>query len=59
MVATEFEREDFIYGKDKLVEKMDKRIDVTKRQTIAVAEFKKLPGLKHNELWQGKIKNKK
>jgi len=27
-----FEREDFIYGKDKLVEPVDKRIDVSKRQ---------------------------
>ncbi|MGV3631245.1 MAG: NuoI/complex I 23 kDa subunit family protein [Bacteroidota bacterium] len=32
IVPTEFERADFIYGKDKLVEKMDNRIDITKRQ---------------------------
>ncbi|MBS1651146.1 MAG: NADH-quinone oxidoreductase subunit NuoI [Bacteroidetes bacterium] len=54
LVDVEFEREDFIYGKDKLVEKIDKRIDVTKRQTIEVAEFKKIPGTKHNTLWNGK-----
>src|SRR6202789_4417027 len=44
IVDTEFEREDFIYGKDKLVEKMTERIDVTKRQTPEVLEFKKTPG---------------
>ena len=31
-VASEFERENFIYGKDILVEKMDERIDITVRQ---------------------------
>ena len=58
IVDTEYEREDFIYGKDKLVEKMTARIDVSKRQTLEVAEFKKLPGLKHNELFDGKSLNK-
>lgn len=51
LVDTEFERDDFIYGKDKLVEKMTERIDVSKRQTPEVLEFKKKPGLKHNELF--------
>lgn len=32
IVPTEFERADFIYGKDKLVETVDHRIDITKRQ---------------------------
>ncbi|MEO6301916.1 MAG: 4Fe-4S binding protein, partial [Bacteroidia bacterium] len=54
LVDTEYEREDFIYGKSKLTEKVDKRIDVSKRQTLEVAAFKKLPGLKHNEMWEGK-----
>lgn len=58
LVETEYEREDFVYGKNKLVEKIDKRIDVSKRQTIAVGEFKKLPELKHNSVWQGKKINK-
>ncbi len=58
IVDVEYEREDFIYGKDKLVEKINKRIDVSKRQTKEVAEFKKLPGLKHNEVWSGKQINK-
>jgi hypothetical protein len=39
---------------DKLVEKMTERIDVSKRQTLEVAEFKKIPGLKHNEVYEGK-----
>lgn len=51
LVDTEFERDDFIYGKDKLVEKIDQRIDVTKRQTPEVLEFKKVPGLKHNTVY--------
>jgi NADH-quinone oxidoreductase subunit I len=32
IVPTEFEREDFIYGKEKLVESLDDRIDISKRQ---------------------------
>lgn len=57
LVDAEFEREDFIYGKDKLVEKMTQRIDVTKRQTSAVLEFKKTLGLKHNETFETKKLN--
>ncbi len=33
LVPTEYERADFIYGKDKLVESMDYRIDITDRQS--------------------------
>ena len=58
IVDTEFERDDFVYGKDKLVEKVEKRIDISKRQTAEVLEFKKLPGLKHNAVWEGKNLNK-
>lgn len=58
IVDTEYERGDFIYGKDKLVEKMTERIDVTKRQTKEVLEFKKIPGLKHNELFDKNQLNK-
>jgi NADH-quinone oxidoreductase subunit I len=32
LVPTYFEREDFIYGKDKLVEPIDARVDISKRQ---------------------------
>lgn len=58
LVDTEYEREDFIYGKSKLTEKVDKRIDVSKRQTLEVADFKKLPGIKHNAMWEGKTIDK-
>jgi NADH-quinone oxidoreductase subunit I len=51
IVDAEFDRDDFIYGKDKLVEKIDKRIDVSQRQTPEVLAFKKIPGLKHNILF--------
>src|SRR6201987_1345097 len=51
IVDVEYERGNFIYGKDKLVEKMTHRIDVSKRQTPEVLEFKKIPGLKHNMLF--------
>jgi NADH-quinone oxidoreductase subunit I len=53
-VPTEFEREDFVYGKDKLVESIEHPIDVTKRQIPEVLEFKKRPGLKHNILHEKK-----
>lgn len=49
LVPTEFTRNDFVYGKDKLVEPVDKRIDVSKRQTPAVLEFKKNPRFSHNK----------
>ena len=50
LVPTSFGRKDFIYGKDKLVEKPDQPIDVTKRQTQEVIEFKKNKSLQHNRL---------
>ncbi len=51
IVESDYERDGFVYGKDKLVEKMDARIDVTKRQTPEVLAFKKTPGLKHNTVY--------
>jgi len=50
IVPSTFERKDFIYGKDKLVEPFDplKKIDVTKRQTKEVIEFKKHKEYQHN-----------
>jgi NADH-quinone oxidoreductase subunit I len=50
IVPSEFERDTFIYGKDLLVEPMDpaKRIDVSKRQTKEVLEFKLNKKFKHN-----------
>jgi NADH-quinone oxidoreductase subunit I len=58
LVDAEYERETFVYGKDKLVEKQEQRIDVSKRQTLAVQEFKKIPGLKHNTVWDKTQPNK-
>jgi|SRR5665213_2289430 len=53
IVPSDFERNDFVYGKDKLVEGVEpsKRIDVSKRQTKEVAEFKTHPEFAHNKLW--------
>lgn len=48
LVASETKRKDFIYGKDRLVETMDNRIDVSKRQSEAVLAFKKDKGYSHN-----------
>ncbi|MDP4209445.1 MAG: NADH-quinone oxidoreductase subunit I [Bacteroidota bacterium] len=50
IVDSEYGRAQFIYGKDKLVEPVekDKRIDVSKRQTPEVLAFKKLPNERHN-----------
>jgi NADH-quinone oxidoreductase subunit I len=63
IVPTEFERGDFVYGKDKLVEPMDKnlRVDVSVRQTKGVLEFKQHPQYAHNKLWDPNkaIKSKK
>ncbi len=51
IVPSEFERNDFIYGKDVLVEPLDpeQRIDVSKRQTPEVLKFKMDKKLRHNK----------
>ena len=49
IMPTNYSREEFIFGKDKLVEKVDERIDVSKRQTPAVRAFKMLKRLTHNK----------
>jgi NADH-quinone oxidoreductase subunit I len=51
MVYSEYQRDKFIYGKDELVEPTDpsNRIDVSKRQTPEVLEFKKDKRYKHNK----------
>ena len=58
MVLTDYGRKGFVHGKDKLVEPMDKdkRIDVSKRQTPEVAEFKKHPEYAHNQLYTKQLK---
>ena len=52
IVPTEFKRDEFIYGKDKLVETMEHRIDVTSRQTFKLLEFKKDKSKFHNQIWK-------
>jgi NADH-quinone oxidoreductase subunit I len=59
LVPSQFERDEFVYGKDKLVETMENRVDVTKRQTAEVLAFKKEEGnAKHNVLYKDEKKNK-
>src|SRR5258705_13302794 len=40
IIETDYAREGFVFGKDKLVEPVNDRDDVSKRQTAAVLEFK-------------------
>ncbi len=54
IVPSTFERDSFIYGKDKLVEPVDNRVDVTKRQTQAVLDFKHDKKHKHNRTFLDK-----
>lgn len=54
LVETDYVRNGFVFGKDKLVESTDKRVDVTKRQTAEVQEFKTHKELTHNKLWDPK-----
>jgi len=58
IVETDYVRTGFVYGKDKLVEPMDKdkRIDVSKRQTAAVIEFKKHGEYAHNQVFSKQLK---
>lgn len=48
LVETDFRREGFIYGKDKLVEGVQARVDVSRRQTPTVQAFKQLKNRSHN-----------
>ncbi len=50
LVATSLNRSEMIYGKDKLVEGVNERIDISDRQTSEVIEFKKNKNLQHNKL---------
>lgn len=58
IVPSTFERDSFIYGKDKLVEPVEQRVDVSKRQTPAVLEFKKDKHHKHNRTFLDKVLGK-
>ena len=48
IVPSNLERSDFIYGKDVLVEPVDKRVDISHRQTPEVLAFKKDKNQSHN-----------
>jgi NADH-quinone oxidoreductase subunit I len=48
IVASEYKRKPFVYGKDILVEPMDLRVDISARQTSAVHDFKKNKAFAHN-----------
>lgn len=50
LVPTSFKRGEFIYGKDKLVESKENPVDISKRQTREVLEFKLNKELQHNRL---------
>lgn len=49
ILPSDYTREGFVFGKDKLVEPVDKRIDVSKRQTPEVLAFKQKKRLSHNK----------
>jgi NADH-quinone oxidoreductase subunit I len=51
IVASDYKREPFIYGKDILVEPLDpdKRIDISARQTESVLKFKQNKRFAHNK----------
>lgn len=51
-VDSQYQRKSFVYGKDILVEKIDKPIDVSKRETAQVAEFKANKKYAHNKLYE-------
>ncbi|MFM6983476.1 MAG: NuoI/complex I 23 kDa subunit family protein [Chitinophagaceae bacterium] len=55
IVPSTFERDSFIYGKDKLVEPKDQPVDVSKRQTPAVLAFKNDKKHKHNRTFLDKV----
>lgn len=48
LIPSNYGRQGFIFGKDILVEPTDNPVDVTKRQTPAVLEFKKDKFHEHN-----------
>lgn len=49
ILPTDYSRGGFVFGKDKLVEPVDERVDVSKRQTPEVLAFKQQKRLSHNK----------
>ena len=56
LAPADFKRGEFVFGKDKLVEDIDRPIDLSGRQTQAVLEFKKDKTKAHNQTWADKQK---
>jgi NADH-quinone oxidoreductase subunit I len=50
LVPSEFSRDDFVYGKDRLVEPLDRRVDVSRRQTPETLAFKERLEYGHNRV---------
>lgn len=51
IISTDYVRQNFVFGKDKLVEPINSRVDVLKRETKATREFKTHPEYAHNKLY--------
>lgn len=51
IISTDYVRQNFVFGKDKLVEPINNRVDVLKRETKATREFKTHPEYAHNKLY--------
>jgi NADH-quinone oxidoreductase subunit I len=56
IVPSSFTRGEEVFGKDKLVEGLDERVDVTKRQTPDVLSFKQDKKHAHNQTFQDRLK---
>ena len=51
IIDSDYVRQNFIFGKDKLVDPIDNPIDVSKRETKDTREFKTHPEFAHNKLY--------
>lgn len=56
IIDTDYVRQNFVFGKDKLVEPINNRVDVSKRETKATREFKTHPEYAHNKLYTKSLK---
>ena len=56
IVPSSFTRGDEVFGKSKLVEDVNERVDVTKRQTPNVLSFKQDKKHAHNQTFQDRLK---
>jgi NADH-quinone oxidoreductase subunit I len=56
IIDSDYVRKNFIFGKDILVDPLDKPIDVSVRETKETREFKKHPEYAHNKLYTKPLK---